>query len=79
MKAEINRFSNHITIKAEDVPQGFKQIRILRGLSLRELEKRSGISNPYLRQLENGKLTILSFGVVEKICIALGVTIIINP
>ena len=32
-----------------------KQLRRESGLSLRQLERKIGISNPYLSQLENGK------------------------
>lgn len=34
----------------------FKQMRKARGLTLREVEKETGISNSYLSQLETGKI-----------------------
>jgi transcriptional regulator with XRE-family HTH domain len=36
--------------------QGLKLARDLRNLSLRDVEKATGISNPYLSQLENDKI-----------------------
>lgn len=37
--------------------QGLKLARDLRKLSLRDIEKATGISNAYLSQLENGKIS----------------------
>lgn len=50
-----------------------KEIRNEKGLSLRELSKRSGISHPYLSQLENGKNKNPSPDIIEKLSKGLGV------
>ncbi len=41
---------------AQSLGQGLKMARNLRNLSLRDVEKATGISNPYLSQLENDKI-----------------------
>lgn len=41
---------------AQSLGHGLKLARDLRKLSLREVEKATGISNPYLSQLENDKI-----------------------
>lgn len=46
--------------------------RSVKGWSLRELEKRTGVSNPYLSQIENGHIKDPSFFTVVKIAKALG-------
>ena len=40
----------------QSLGQGLKLARDLRKLSLRDVEKATGISNPYLSQLENDKI-----------------------
>lgn len=49
--------------------------RELKGWSLRELEKRSGVSNALLSQIETGKIKDPGFTTVVSICDALGVSI----
>ncbi len=39
----------------QKLAEALRQVRGVKGLSLREVEKATGISNPYLSQLENGK------------------------
>jgi HTH-type transcriptional regulator, competence development regulator len=41
---------------SQSLGQGLKLARELRKLSLRDVEKATGISNPYLSQLENNKI-----------------------
>jgi len=41
---------------ANSLGQGLKLARELRNLSLRDVERATGISNPYLSQLENDKI-----------------------
>ena len=41
---------------SQTLGQGLKLARDLRKLSLRDVEKATGISNPYLSQLENDKI-----------------------
>lgn len=41
---------------AQSLGQGLKLARDLKNLSLREVEEATGISNPYLSQLENNKI-----------------------
>lgn len=46
----------------------FKEARGSKGLTLRDVEKETGISNAYLSQLENGKISCPSFKVMVKLC-----------
>jgi len=57
-----------ITAKDSQIPQDLKEWRLLRGLTLRDVEKKTGISNCYLSQLETGKTKKPSFEVVSKLC-----------
>ena len=57
-----------ITAKGEQVPKDLKEWRLLRGLTLRDVERLTGISNCYLSQLETGKTNKPSFEVVDKLC-----------
>ncbi|MGA3600782.1 helix-turn-helix domain-containing protein [Lysinibacillus agricola] len=50
--------------------------RKAKDLSIRELARRSGISHPYLSQLENGKTTNPSYEIIGKIAKGLGVNIV---
>jgi hypothetical protein len=45
----------------------FKQMRKSKGLTLRQVEKKTGVSNAYLSQLENGKITSPSYKTVKLI------------
>lgn len=51
-----------------------KEKRIKKGISARELSRRSGISQPYLSQLENGKNKNPSVDVLNKLAKGLGIT-----
>jgi SOS regulatory protein LexA len=51
-----------------------KKLRLKSGLSLRDMEKRTGVSNAYISQLENGKRGIPNPDTLKKIHEALGVT-----
>ena len=51
----------------EDVPSKFKEWRVMRDFTLRQVEKQTGISNCYLSQLETGKVNKPSFDVVVKL------------
>ncbi len=42
--------------KGTELSNAIKALRSAKGLSLRQVEKRTGISNAYLSQLENGKI-----------------------
>lgn len=46
----------------------FKKLRHKRGLTLRQVEEITGISNAYLSQLENGKIKKPSFDTVSVLC-----------
>lgn len=50
-----------------------KEIRISKKYSIRKLELKTGISNAYLSQLENGKRGIPSIQVLKQISVALEV------
>lgn len=47
----------------------FKSRRKKAGLSLREVEKQTGISNAYISQIENGRIPIrqVTLGIIEKL------------
>ena len=45
----------------------FAKRRKLKGLTLRQIEEKTGISNAYLSQLENGKIKSPSYDVVKKL------------
>lgn len=49
--------------------------RELKGWSLRELEKRCGVSNPLLSQIETGHVKDPGFRTVAKIATALGLSL----
>lgn len=51
----------------------FKVVRNAKGLTLREVEKQTGISNAYLSQLENGKIKHPSYNVVKNLCTFYGI------
>lgn len=40
----------------KNLSEVLKELRSAKDLSLRQVEKKTGISNPYLSQLENGKI-----------------------
>ncbi|MBH0228832.1 helix-turn-helix domain-containing protein [Halobacillus yeomjeoni] len=50
-----------------------KKIRIEKGLTMREVERRSGISQAYLSQIENGKRSTPKYDTVIKLSKGLGV------
>lgn len=49
------------------IGERFKTIRTAKGLTLREVEKATGISNAYLSQLENGGIKKPSYVVVKQL------------
>jgi transcriptional regulator with XRE-family HTH domain len=49
--------------------------RELKGLSLRELEKKSGVSNALISQIETGKVPNPGFRTICKIADVLGVSL----
>lgn len=57
-----------IVATVEDIPKSFKEWRIWRDFTLRQVEDKTGISNAYLSQLETGKVKNPSFTVVVKLC-----------
>lgn len=67
---DIHEFKERFTfIKSVELPSlfDFKIRRIKLGMTLRQVEELTGISNAYLSQLENGKIKKPSFDVVEKL------------
>lgn len=46
----------------------FRTIREAKGLTLREVEKATTLSNSYLSQLENGKIKRPSYNVIKILC-----------
>jgi transcriptional regulator with XRE-family HTH domain len=59
----------------EDWPIILKRIRELRKLSLRQLETKTGISNSYLSQLENGQIKDPSFFKMIRLLSTLGISV----
>ena len=53
--------------KNTDLSEVLKELRSSRGLSLRQVEKKIGISNAYLSQLENGKIGQPSPHILHKL------------
>ena len=51
----------------KQMADNFKQMRIEKGMTLREVEKATGISNSYLSQLETGKIKKPSYSVVTQL------------
>ena len=45
----------------------FKKMRKAKGLTLRKVEELTGISNPYLSQLETGKIASPSYNTVRTL------------
>jgi transcriptional regulator with XRE-family HTH domain len=58
---------------AQSLGQGLKTARELRKLSLRDVEKATGISNPYLSQLENDKINKPSPFYLHKLATLYGI------
>ncbi len=57
--------------KEIDVPninRTLKLCRKIKGLSLRDVEAETGISNAYLSQLETGKIKEPSFSIIIRLC-----------
>lgn len=54
--------------------QQLRALREAKGMSLRTVEKLTGISNPYLSQLETGKIEKPSPHILHKIASTYGVT-----
>ncbi|WP_157685630.1 helix-turn-helix domain-containing protein [Paenibacillus donghaensis] len=51
-----------------------RQLRNAKGMTLQDVKDASGVSHPYLSQLENGKKCVVSPDVVRKLAAAFGVT-----
>lgn len=52
-----------------------KEIRTQRAMTLKEVEEKSGISNAYLSQIEQGKLKYLTFNFLMKLAEAYGLSV----
>ena len=50
-----------------------KRIREARGLTLRDVETKVGVSNAYLSQIEQGKRSIPSIKILNKLSLAYGI------
>lgn len=68
------RGDNYMNDPQKEFGQYLRQIRKLAGLSIRQLEEKSGVSNAYLSQIETGKRGIPSSDVIKKIHGPLGVS-----
>lgn len=54
-------------MKNKELPEVLKNLRSAKGLSLRQVEKKTGVSNAYLSQLENGKIKEPSPHILHKL------------
>lgn len=54
--------------------QYLRQLRKAKGMKLIQVSDASGVSHPYLSQLENGKMSVVSPEFIRKLSVALGVT-----
>lgn len=57
-----------IIAKVADIPSKLAEWRTYRGLTLRYVEEKTGLSNPLISQLETGKIKRPSFNSVAKLC-----------
>lgn len=53
--------------KVTELSDFIKELRLTKGLSLRQVEKKTGISNAYLSQLENSKIEKPSPHILHKL------------
>jgi DNA-binding Xre family transcriptional regulator len=60
-------FQSYDNIPGKVTPINFKELRNKNGFTLRDVEEKTGISNAYLSQLENGKIKRPSFEVMETL------------
>ena len=58
-----------------DIPKRLKKLREARGWNVSELARASGLSQPYLRQIELGIKRNPSAAVLNQLAVALGVTV----
>lgn len=58
-----------------NIGERVRQIREMKGISLRELSRRSGVNPSYMSSLENGKRNNISTKMLKKIAGALGVPV----
>lgn len=61
----IKPIATEFSFEYEDI--NFKVLRKLKGKTLKQLEIETGISNPYVSQLENGKIESPSFKTVTTL------------
>ena len=58
-----------------DIPKRLRKLREARGWNVSELARASGLSQPYLRQIELGIKRNPSAAVLNQLAAALGVTV----
>lgn len=58
----------------EDFGTYLKRLRKAKGVTVRSLDRRTGISHSYLSNIENGNRNVPSPGMIRKLSSALGVT-----
>lgn len=72
---KIKLFNNRVSRNIEDdFGSWIKQLRLAKGYSLKELEKKSGVTSGYIHRLENGSRKTPSIPVAESLAIGLGVS-----
>lgn len=60
-------YDNQSSLSPIPLLEKFREVREEKGLTLRQVEEATGISNAYLSQLETGKIKKPSFDVVYKL------------
>jgi len=63
-----------LTLDVTDMGAIFKTLREIKGVTLREVEKTTGLSNAYISQFETGKIANPSFQAVSLLCEYYGIT-----
>lgn len=58
---------------SSDFGKYIKQLREAKGLMIKDIAARSGISESYIYRLENGERKVPSVVIIEKLAVALGV------
>jgi transcriptional regulator with XRE-family HTH domain len=60
---------------SEDWGKELKKLRVMKGLSLRQVEELTGVSNSFLSQLESGKRDLPSIKIMNKLSKVYGIGI----
>lgn len=64
---QFDHIRHQFLIEILEFSKSLKKHRLSKRMTLREVEKQSGLSNAYLSQLENGKIKKPSFEVIVRL------------